>query len=92
MESPASYDDKDLSDLESAASPASSNALRTKLATPKLRLRPSGTSGSNISDLQLTRQYHRTLERTNSISFLSGPAQVAPSARVPVDFRTLRYA
>ncbi|KAL8280473.1 hypothetical protein RQP46_007121 [Phenoliferia psychrophenolica] len=89
----STFDDKERwSDEESAVAPppdASSNALRARLAKPKLRLRPSGTIGTGIPELELSRQNHRTLERTNSVSFLSRPAQVAPSARLPVDFRTL---
>ena len=92
--SPQSHDEKERSsDEESAVSPpenASSNALRAKLASPKLRLRPSGTIGVGIPELELSRQNHRTLERTNSISLFTGPATVAPRARVPADFRTLR--
>lgn len=37
----------------------------------------------------LSRQNHRTLERTNSIN-LTGPRRVAAAFRIPVDFRTLR--
>lgn len=37
----------------------------------------------------LSRQNHRTLERTNSIHF-TGPRRVDAASRIPVDFRTLR--
>lgn len=39
--------------------------------------------------VRLSRQQHRTLERTNSVSFLSGPASIPPRAKIPGDFRTL---
>lgn len=39
----------------------------------------------------LSRQDHRTLERTNSVSVLNGPAVVEPRVRLPINFRTLSF-
>lgn len=35
---------------------------------------------------------NRSTERTNSISLLTGPSRINPSAKIPGEFRTLRYA
>ncbi|KAI5474377.1 Calcium ATPase, partial [Pseudohyphozyma bogoriensis] len=37
----------------------------------------------------LSPQRHRTLERTNSVSILSGPTRVEPRHKIPIGFRTL---
>jgi len=40
-------------------------------------------------NLSVTRQPHRTLEHTNSVSLMTGPIRVKPSAKIPGEFRTL---
>jgi hypothetical protein len=54
---------------------------------PQLETIPANKqSGMSV---RLSRQAHRTLERTNSVSFLNGPAPIPARAKIPGDFRTL---
>ncbi|KAM0747366.1 calcium ATPase [Meredithblackwellia eburnea MCA 4105] len=77
---------------------AASKAMRPRAmsdvesqAETKLSEVLSNDAPAAVPDLNLTRQYHRTLERTNSIRFMSTPAsrRVQPGVRLPQEFRTL---
>lgn len=80
MSSPELKDSSE-KDLESASSSRSDAGL-PQLDTIPIN-RQSGMS------FRLSRQDHRTLERTNSVSFLNGPALIPARAKIPGDFRTL---
>lgn len=62
-----------------------SNARRTLSILPTI---PHNRASDAMSN-SLSRQNHRTLERTNSLG-LTRPRRVDAGSRIPVDFRTLR--
>ncbi|KAK4049497.1 hypothetical protein OIO90_005448 [Microbotryomycetes sp. JL221] len=73
------------SDVETAVPSLARGRLghHGSLALPSLPTIPSNRA--SVLTTPLARQLHRT----NSVSLANGPAKVNPSARVPVDFRTL---
>lgn len=92
------------SDLEKANSGYSTTASLSKYPSTSTSNDPTRTqslsmeqaptqpmSGSRMRFHNLSRVDHRTLERTNSINLTTGPNQVPVRAKMPVDFRTLRF-